>query len=46
MGRLLVGLRGFRPMKTRVTGQVVWQCRWPSIATEVFPGVIVVPVSM
>ena len=30
----------------RFAGQVVWQYRWPSTATEVFSGVIEVSVSM
>jgi hypothetical protein len=33
-------------VKTGLAGQAVWQYRWPSMATGVFSGVIMEPLSM
>ena len=44
--RTFQGLPHSCSVKNRLMGQVVWQYRWPFIATEVFAGLIVVPVSM
>jgi hypothetical protein len=38
--------RDCRPGKKGLPVQVVWQYRWPCIASEVFSRVIIVPVSM